>query len=155
MTKFIAVVECAIEYQGKFLIIERPQGGHAEGLLSFPGGKVEIADGEGGADVLVQAVRREVYEEVGLKLDNPIRYVTSSCFGDSKTGDQVVDAIFYCEIKEAPGELQVCSREVPHYYWLNREDILKASNCPEWLERYLSKIDPLVTQISEVCHDAK
>ncbi len=42
MTKFIAVVECAIEYQGKFMIIERPQGGHAEGLLSFPGGKVEV-----------------------------------------------------------------------------------------------------------------
>ena len=88
-------------------------------------------------------------------MDDPIQYVTRSCFSDSKTDDHVVDAIFHCELKEAPGDLQVCPREVPHYYWLSHEDILKASNCPEWLDRYLSRIDLLTTQGSEASYDAK
>ncbi len=140
LNKFVAVVECAIEYQGEFLIIERPKGGHAEGLLSFPGGKIEITDGDDGEDVLVQAARREVYEEVGLKLEPPIRYVTSSCFIDTKTGDHIVDVIFHCKLETAPGELQVCPREVPCYFWLTREDLLRAPNSPDWLLQYLDKI---------------
>ncbi len=45
MQKIVVVVECAIEHKGKFLLIKRPNEGHAGGLLAFPGGKVDFADG--------------------------------------------------------------------------------------------------------------
>ncbi len=83
MAKFIVVVECAIEHEGRFLVIQRPIGKHAEGLLSFPGGKFETTDGNESRDALLHAVKREVFEEVGLKLQDPINYVTSSYFIDS------------------------------------------------------------------------
>ena len=78
MTKSIVVVECAIEHNGKFLIIERPRGKHAAGLLAFPGGKFELGDIRGDEDVLLNAIKREVQEEVGLTLEGPIHYITSS-----------------------------------------------------------------------------
>lgn len=77
MKGFIVATECAIEYQNKFLIIKRPQGVHAEGLLAFPGGKFELSDRESAGDVVKQAIKREVFEEVGLRLIDPIRICTN------------------------------------------------------------------------------
>ena len=37
MKLYLKVVEVAIEHDEKFLIIKRPEGKHAGGLLSFPG----------------------------------------------------------------------------------------------------------------------
>jgi len=140
MTKCIVAVECAIEHSGKFLIIQRPQGVHAEGLLSFPGGKFEATDGVEGTDALLQAVKREVFEEVGIKLEDQIHYVTSSYFIETQTKSPVVDIIYRCEISRRPIDLKVCPREVPHHAWLTPEEIVKAPNCPEWLAGYLSLI---------------
>lgn len=143
MQKFIVAVECAIEHEGRFLLIERPEGKHAAGLLAFPGGKCEVSDGVLGEDVLLNALRREVLEEVGLALDEPIRYVTSSCFVESETGSYVIDAVFHCLLQKAPERLLVNQREVPRYAWLAPDEILKAANCPDWLERYLSGVADL------------
>ena len=44
MHNYIVATECAIEHDGKFLIIKRPATGHAGGLLSFPGGKFEASE---------------------------------------------------------------------------------------------------------------
>ena len=63
MAIYHMVVECAIEHDGKFFIINRPPGKHAAGLLAFPGGKVEYKDSDLGADILRAAVKREVFEE--------------------------------------------------------------------------------------------
>lgn len=78
MHNYIVATECAIEYEGKFLIIERPKGGHAGGLLSFPGGKLETNDANNSDDVAKSAVRREIFEEVGLDLVDPINYVRTN-----------------------------------------------------------------------------
>ncbi len=72
MDEYRIVVDCAIEYNGKYLFIERPKEKHAGGLLAFPGGKVEQTDCEGREKVLEKAVSREVWEEVGINLlDSP------------------------------------------------------------------------------------
>lgn len=141
MSDFIAAVECAIEHKGKFLIIERPQEKHAGGLLSFPGGKVEFSDAQEGEDILIRAVKREIFEEVGLRLEGPIHYITSSSFPDSTTGDPVIDVVFYCSMTQVPEILNVCLREVPNYYWFNREEAASQPNCPDWLVRYMDKIE--------------
>lgn len=140
MHDLIVATECAIEHNGKFLIIKRPKGVHAGGLLSFPGGKFEISDAIGNDDAAKQAVRREVLEEVGLDLIDPINYVRTSCFPDEKSSKQVLDIIYHCRLKKTKIEVISSPREVSKYYWLSYEDIINASNCPVWLKSYMHLI---------------
>lgn len=137
--RFLVIVECAIEQEGRFLLIKRPAGVHAEGLLAFPGGKVEIEDGAGTNNILVQAVKREVLEEVGLDLIDPLQFITSSYFIDSFQ-EPVLDAIFHCKLQKTVLEIKASAREVPEYYWLSYEEILTHENSPVWLKQYMSCI---------------
>jgi len=140
--KFVVVVECAIEHENKFLIIKRPEGSYAGGLLAFPGGKVEEQDSATGRNILLQAVTREVFEEVGLKLEDPPQYVTSSYFIDQK-GNAIIDNIFHCKLTKTKININASEREVPEYYWLTYEEIQAAKNSPEWLKSYMKEISQL------------
>ncbi len=144
MQNFLVVVECAIEHDGKFLVIKRPENVHAAGLLAFPGGKVEYTDGADNHDILIQAIKRETFEEVGLNLIDPIQFLTSSYFIDSHHVP-VLDVIFHCKLKNTKVEISASSREVPEYYWLSINEIFAHEKTPVWLKRYLSKIAPLPT----------
>lgn len=134
---FIVVVECAIEHQGKILLIKRPQGVHAAGFLAFPGGKVEYSDGH--RDILLHAVKREVFEEVGLELLDPIQFLTSSYFIDSYN-KPVLDVIFYCKLESSSALVKPSLREVPEHFWLTRDEIEVHNDAPEWLKHYISYI---------------
>jgi 8-oxo-dGTP diphosphatase len=142
MPKFVAVVECAIEYQGKYLMIRRPEGVHAGNLLAMPGGMVEFSDGENEANILEHAVRREVFEEVGIQLIDPLLFVTSSYFIDSKHA-QVLDVIFYCKLEKSNPQVTPHAREVPEYHWMTTEEILAHDRSPVWLKRYIRCADSL------------
>jgi 8-oxo-dGTP diphosphatase len=78
-----------VERDGRFLVLERgqePYRGHWE----LPGGFVEA--GERPAD----AVRREVFEETGLKIEAPsIVGAYTSRYGDH--GKWTVDVAFHCQ----------------------------------------------------------
>jgi len=137
MNHFVVVVECIIEYEEKFLLIKRPQGVHAGGLLAFPGGKIEAQDGAHHADVLVGAVKREVLEEVGLELIDPIQYATSNYFVDSRN-EPVVDVVFYTRLSKTKAVVKASEREVPEYYWMTADEISAHDNAPVWVKRYLS-----------------
>lgn len=142
MEKFLVVVECAIEFQNRFLFIKRPKGVlHAEGLLAFPGGKVEYKDGDENRDILIHAIKREVLEEVGLDLVDPVNFLTSSYFIDSHN-TQVLDVIFHCKIMSDSIEVKPSFREVPEYYWLTISEALNQENTPTWLKRYISCLIP-------------
>lgn len=141
MEKFLVVVECAIEFQDKFLFIKRPKGVQAEGLLAFPGGKVEYSDGGDNRDILIQAVKREVLEEVGLDLIDPIQFLTSSYFIDSYN-IPVLDVIFHCKIKSHSVEVVPSLREVPEYYWLSLSEVLNHEDTPVWLKHYVTYLTP-------------
>lgn len=140
MEKFLVIVECAIEFEGKFLFIKRPKGVHAEGLLAFPGGKVECDDGGENRNILIQAIKREVLEEVGLDLTDPIHFLTSSYFVDSHNA-QVLDVIFHCKIKNSSIEIKPSQREVPEYYWLTLSEALNHEKAPVWLKQYISYLN--------------
>jgi 8-oxo-dGTP diphosphatase len=139
MQKFIVLVECAIEHDGRFLLIKRPEGSSTAGYWAYPGGKVEIADGGDQKDVLVQAIEREVFEEVGLRLIDPIHYVTSACF-PSKNG-HVVDAVFYCHIQKTALNIKLAMDEADEYVWLTVDEIRSHPHTPPWLPHYHSCID--------------
>jgi len=142
--QYLVVVECAIEYNGKFLIIRRPEGVHAGGLLAFPGGNVDYHDGQNqedliANDILARAAKREVLEEVGLDLIDPIKFVRSSYFND-KYGKHVIDAIYYCKIEKTPLTIKASAREVPEYFWMTPQEIEAHEKSPPWLKHYIMDI---------------
>ncbi|MDX1924093.1 MAG: NUDIX domain-containing protein [Rickettsiaceae bacterium] len=139
MKLYLNVVEVAIEHDEKFLIIKRPEGKHAGGLLSFPGGKVEEIDEQNEWDILRLAAKREILEEVGLDLKDELKYIISNYFVDS-IGAHVIDTIFHCKIDKTDLTVNASAREVPEYYWLTEEEINKAHNAPEWLKKYVQYI---------------
>ena len=136
---YLKVVEVAIEHDSKFLIIKRPEGKHAGGLLSFPGGKVEEIDEQNEWDILRLAAKREIYEEVGLELEDNLDYITSNYFIDSHDF-HVIDTIFHCKIDKTALNISASKREVPEYYWMTAEEINAANNSPEWLKKYIQYI---------------
>jgi 8-oxo-dGTP pyrophosphatase MutT (NUDIX family) len=50
----------------KVLVEKRAKGNTFEGLKIFPSGKVEVKDIDGDLDYRVEALRREVWEELGV-----------------------------------------------------------------------------------------
>ena len=70
-----------------------------DGLLAFPGGKVEEIDEQNEWDILRFAAKREILEEVGLDLNDELKYITNNYFVDSH-GAHVIDSIFHCKIKK-------------------------------------------------------
>lgn len=142
MSLAVAIVECAIEWERKLLFITRPQEKHAGGLLAFPGGKVELpTDNRGlGHDLLKTAILREVHEEVGLTLLDPLEYVTSQCFTDSVTEQTIIDVIFYCRLSKTKPTIVPSAREVPEFCWLSKEALMEAPNAADWLKAYVNLI---------------
>jgi len=140
MKQYLLVVECAIEYQGKFLIIKRPAGLHAGGFLAFPGGKVEEIDEKNEYDMLRLAAKREVFEEVGLTLKDHLEYVVSNYFVDN-FGRHVIDTVFYCKIEKTQVEVKASNHEVAEYYWMTRDEIDQAEHCSPWMKKYFEYID--------------
>ena len=139
---FLLSAECIIKHQNRYLIIKRPPGKLGEGLLSFPGGTVEPKDGDEQSDILRTAIKREVFEEVGIDLQDPITYITSSYFIDGK-GRPVVHTIFYCKLFTTSPHVTPLLDEVPEYYWMTQKEVNQASNAPEWIKKYLTLVDIL------------
>lgn len=141
MKFYLNVVEVAIEHEGKFLIIKRPEGKYAGGLLAFPGGKVEEIDEQNEGDILRFAAKREILEEVGLDLKDGLKYIISNYFiGSSNAKVPVIDTIFHCKIEKTDLTINPSPREVPEYYWLTEEEINHALNAPEWLKKSVQYI---------------
>ena len=140
MTMFLLSTECIIKHQNTFLIIKRPAGKLGEGLLAFPGGTVEVKDGEQQSDILRTAVKREVLEEVGINLVDPIYYITSSYFIDGKDRP-VVHTIFYCKLFLTSPKVIPLLDEVPEHYWMTEKEVSQAPNAPEWIKKYLMLVE--------------
>ncbi len=93
-----------IRPDGYFLLTSRPQGKVYAGYWEFPGGKLEA-----GEDV-VQALRRELHEELGIDIGEPLLWKT-----------QLVDyphalvRLNFCKVFEWHGVLQM--REGQDFSW--------------------------------------
>lgn len=134
---YLIIVECAIEYNGKFLIIQRPEGKYAGGLLGFAGGKVDAQDELDRFDILRAAVKREILEELGLNLTQNIEYVTSEYF--VADGIPSINNLFHYKFDELP-KVMPCEKEVPWFGWMSKEEIYAAANSPTWLRKLIGFI---------------
>jgi 8-oxo-dGTP diphosphatase len=59
------VAAAVIDARGRVLIAQRPAGKHLAGMWEFPGGKVEPGE------TRVEALRRELQEEIGIAIETP------------------------------------------------------------------------------------
>ncbi len=64
----IQVAAALILHEGRYLITRRKAGVHLEGLWEFPGGKREQGES------LVECLRREVREELGIEVTGPVLF---------------------------------------------------------------------------------
>lgn len=133
-------VEGAIHRNGKWLFILRSEKEeHAGGTLSLVGGKV---DQEGASsDVLERTLKREIFEEVGVKVSE-LRYVNSSSFVTA-AGIPVIDIVFLCE--QAIGEPYAKSPdEVVDVVWKTTEEIINDPKLPHYLRENIKQADLLL-----------
>lgn len=125
---FIVNVEAAIYREGKYLLIKRSsEEEHSPGTLSLPGGKVEL--NAVSPDALETALRREIYEEVGLEL-NDLFYIESKAF-TMDTGEMCLGICFFCQ-KFQGKALAKSLHEVESVAWLTQSEIIKDTNTPAW-----------------------
>lgn len=66
--KVVEVAAGLIHRQGRYLIARRKPGVHLAGLWEFPGGKREPGES------LEECLRRELFEELNIRVDTPVPY---------------------------------------------------------------------------------
>ncbi|MFD1737174.1 NUDIX hydrolase [Bacillus salitolerans] len=137
---FIVNVEGAIWNNDKWLIIERSKKEeHAGGLLSLVGGKVDMEGNT--SDILERTLRREIFEEVGVKVKDKLDYVHSTSFVTDKS-EHVVDIVFLCEL-ESGEAFPKSPEEVEHVLWLTSEEVLSHPKTPIYLKESIKLAEML------------
>lgn len=145
MKLYLPVIECAIEHNDRFLVIQHPSDGYAGGMWSFPGGKLDVVDETYCFDVLRAAVKREVFEEVGLILEDPLHYVFSSYFV-GKNDIPIINSTFYCNLSNTAPTVSIPPKEIAEYAWMRADEILNNANSAPWLKEYIPIIKIFKTQ---------
>ncbi|AIF66138.1 NUDIX hydrolase [Terribacillus saccharophilus] len=131
---FVVNVEGAIYRDGKWLMIKRSEKEeHAAGCLSMVGGKCDL---EGvSTDILERTLKREIFEEVGIEVED-LTYVNSSSFVTDK-GTHVIDIVFLCQ--HITGEPYAKSmEEVGEVMWMTMEDIMVHEDAPSYLKENIT-----------------
>lgn len=134
---FIVNVECAIWKNDEWvLIIERSKKEeHAGGLISLVGGKVNIEGNT--SDILERTVKREILEEVGVKVKDKLDYVHSTSFVTDK-GENVVDIVFLGEFNSGEA-FPKSPDEVECVLWLTFDEILSHPKAPIYLKESIKR----------------
>lgn len=141
MTNLFAInTEAAIYKDKKWLVgIRSTKDSEAGGSLSLIGGTVEHKDAL--IDTLENALIREIYEEIGVKV-KVIDFVNDTSF-ISKRGNHVINVVMLCEI--IAGEPKVISPdETESLVWLTIDEIIKHPNTTKWLCDSIKKAESLI-----------
>jgi len=135
--KFIVNVEGCIIHKNKILMILRGDTeSHAPNTLAFPGGKVESKDSDSG--ILEDTLRREIYEEVGLKITDNFEYLESKKF-ITKLGNNVIDVVMFCRVNDIT-DTKIDNYEVKDCIWMSADEILNDTRTPEWIKQSINLI---------------
>ena len=149
---FVCKSRILVEYLGKFLLLERQLGDKR--MFVLPGGKVEAFDETQSEiiqnlntdgkernynDVLLNTIRREVYEELKINLPHIIDYFCSSFFINTKE-EQVIDVVFYTKLHDRPN-IVIDGESVKSFTWMDQKEILSSNLVHEWLKKALRVFD--------------
>src|SRR5207244_5291777 len=95
----IQVAAAVIVSGDLYLITRRKTGTHLAGLWEFPGGKCEAGE------LLTDCLRREVREELGIEITDPVPLQTVRHEYPEKS---VELHFFRCTVKAGTGQVSVC-----------------------------------------------
>jgi len=136
----IVIVEGAIYKDDKWLMIKRSENEeHAPGIISFVGGKLENEGDE--QDVLEHTLKREIVEEVGIEIEDDVKYIESGSF-ISDGGDPIVEVVFLCRYKSGQPYC-VDTDEVAEVYWMSIDEIIHNKKTPIWVKRSIQKAEKM------------
>ncbi len=141
---YIMNVEAAIFKEEKWLLIKRSEKEkYGGGFISFVGGKVDKMEEE--SDILEKTLIREIYEEVGIEVEEEMTYVNSSLF--FAVEEPVVDIVFLCKYKSGRAYCK-SPDEVAKVYWMTIEEVINHSSIPIWLKRNIMLADSIRQSLS-------
>lgn len=141
------VVTCIIVKNRKFLIVKRSASEkNFPNKWTVPGGKLEVKDyihrkkdtSQHWYNVIENLIRREVEEEVGLKIKN-LRYLTSLTFINSDGIPTLVISMF---ADYGGGKVRL-SKELSDYAWVSLEEA-KEYNLIEGIYEELEMVDKIL-----------
>jgi 8-oxo-dGTP pyrophosphatase MutT (NUDIX family) len=135
---YIVNVEVVVERGGRYLAVTRSASEEiGAGDVSLPGGKVDLD--LSAPDILEATARREVLEETGLALADPVVYVESHTFGTPDT--PVLDVVMLARAMD--GEVTASPDEVEHVEWLTFGDLMEHPKVQPWTKESLRRADEL------------
>lgn len=108
-------ITAIIENGGEFLFIRRSRNSkNMAGKWVFPGGKIEV-----GEDA-IQALYRELNEEIGLELTNQVAFLSSYKFVREEDGSSSVGFVFIVRAKNREVKKD---ESIEEYKWIKPEEI--------------------------------
>lgn len=129
---YTVVVEGVISMGDKWLLIRRSmQEEHEPGAISLVGGRVETTGFS--HDVLEQALKREVAEEINITIQKEMQYLWSSSLKTAK-GERVLTVVFLCTYEA--GEVYIKqTEEVADILYLDTETVLESEQIPDYVKK--------------------
>jgi 8-oxo-dGTP pyrophosphatase MutT (NUDIX family) len=133
----IVNVEVAVVRDGLYLATTRGTGeSYGSGWVGFPGGKVDR--GFPVANILEETARREVLEETGLVLDDPVVYVESHTFG---IGEETVLDVVMLARSFTGTAFAASSQEVSAVEWLTFDNLMAHPGVQQWTRDSLALVE--------------
>lgn len=134
------IIHSLIVNNGKILILKRIKDTYEGGYWDLPGGTLE--DGED----LTEGVKRETFEESGLKIENPGLFYYSSNV-DIRKNKQFITIIFITELNDNKPIVVTNPEEHSESKWISPEDIVNyqvVSYLEPSIKYYISKKHPVI-----------
>ncbi len=100
----LVAVGVLFQPDGRFLLTTRPPGKAYAGHWEFPGGKLEPGE------TVVQALRRELHEELGISIHDPVPWKTERIDYPHAFVD-----LHFCKVMQWSGDLQM--KEGQQFSW--------------------------------------
>ena len=130
----VVAVFAFVEKDGKILLTKRslndPQAG---GQWSVPGGKVDLIEKP---DVILDTLKKEVMEEVGIEIGDDIDLVWDEGFY-RVSGHHVIGLTFLCKWKKGEAKPLEDQEEVR---WVNKKDLENFSGLPDYFKSRIKKL---------------
>lgn len=137
--RFIVNVEVAVVRDGLYLATTRGEGeSRGAGWVGFPGGKLDAELNL--ADALESTARREVLEEVGLELLDPLIHVESHTFGSPEM--LVLNVVMLARAAEGTAWISDPA-EVAQIEWLSYDEMLSHQQVQVWTRESLKLAERL------------
>lgn len=130
-------VEVAVLRDSRYLAIVRGEREeYGAGWLGFPGGTVD--EGAPLQDAIEETARREVFEEVGITLDDPVVYVESHTF--DAAGTLVLDIVVLA--RSGTGEpWPKAVDEVASVAWMTADALGSDPRTQAWTRKSLNLVE--------------